>query len=110
MNPFPNSMRGLSYIARSIFMHWQRNRVLNVQSACACSARPAKVRRKRSKAHSPSRPPMGAWGRPMGALWVLLRFRLTLAGRALQIHALFAELVLRSGGKVKTIVGAVLAP
>ena len=35
------------------------------------SARPAKVGRKRSKTHSPRRPPMGAWGRPMGALWVL---------------------------------------
>ena len=44
-------------------------------------------------------------GRPTGAprrhrgrlgLWVLLHFRLTLAGRALRIHALFPELILQS--------------
>ena len=33
--------------------------------------------------------------RGLPGLWVLLRFRLTLAGRALQVHALFSELILR---------------
>ena len=41
---------------------------------------------------------MGAPRRHRGrlGLWILLRFRLTLAGRALRIHALFSELALRS--------------
>ena len=43
----------------------------------------------------------GAFGAPRRrrgrlGLWVLLRFRLTLAGRAPQVHALSSELVLRS--------------
>ena len=46
--------------------------------------------RKRSKARSPRRPL-----RRLG-LRVLLRFRFTLAGRALQVHAPFSELALRS--------------
>ena len=52
-----------------------------------------------AKAHSKTH--RGAFGAPRRrrgrlGLWVLLRFRLTLAGRALQVHALFSELVLRS--------------
>ena len=48
-----------------------------------------------AKAHSktprgvPSAPPRRRRG-PLG-LWVLLRFRLALAGRALQVHTLFPE-------------------
>ena len=52
-----------------------------------------------AKAHSKShRAPYGRPQAPMGGrlgLWVSLRFRLTLAGRALRIHAVFSELVLR---------------
>ena len=57
-----------------------------------------------AKAHSKT--PMSPYRRPHApvvarmagrlGLWVLLRFRLTLAGRALRIHAPFSELVLRS--------------
>ena len=53
-----------------------------------------------AKAHSkihraPYGRPQAALGGRLG-LWVLLRFRLTLAGRVLRIHALFPELVLWS--------------
>ena len=52
-----------------------------------------------AKAHSEThRAPYGRPQAPIGGrlgLWVLLRFRLTLAGRALRIHALFSELILR---------------
>ena len=53
-----------------------------------------------AKAHSKThRAPYGRPKAPIGGrlgLWVLLRFRLTLAGRALRNHALFSVLALRS--------------
>ena len=61
------------------------------QPARTRSARPAKAMREaRSKTH---RGGFGAPRRRRGrlGLWVLLRFRLALASRALQVHALFPE-------------------
>ena len=52
----------------------------------------------RKRTTKPTGRPTGAPRRHRGrlGLWVLLRFRLTLAGHALRIHAQFSELVLRS--------------
>ena len=59
--------------------------------ACTCSARLAKARRKRTP-----KPTGGAFGAPRRrrgrlGLWVLLRFRLALASRALRVRAFFPK-------------------